>query len=174
VLIGVAPALLLPALLRATAMLLPPGTLAPAATVSLDGVAGISGVAAALVLLAALVALGRRLTLRGRTVAAAPTWACAYASPGARMQYTASSYAAPLLRAFGPSSGSREERTAGSFRTVSRDLVLDLLGRPLWQRITRSAAEIRILHSGAIRWYLLYTIVCLLGLLLYLRFMASA
>jgi hypothetical protein len=89
------------------------------------------------------------------------------------MQYTASSYAAPLLATFGPGSGSRQERTANAFRTVPRDVVLDLVGRPLWQRITRSAAEIRILHSGAIRWYLLYTIVCLLGLLVYLRVMAA-
>jgi hypothetical protein len=31
----------------------------------------------------------------------------------------------------------------------------------------------RVLQSGGLRWYLLYTIVCLLGLLLYLRFMAG-
>ncbi len=167
--IGVAPVVLLPALGRAAAPLLPPGVSAAALLVPAHDVLVISWVAAALVGLGLAVTLARAITLRGRAHASAATWGCGYAAPTPRMQYTASSYAAPLLQAFGAGSGSRVECAPGAFRTVPRDLVLDLVGRPLWRRLTRAAEDIRILQSGAIRWYLLYTIVCLLALLVYLR-----
>jgi len=86
------------------------------------------------------------------------------------MQYTASSYASPLLAAFGPVSGIRQVRTQASFHTRAIEPVLDLLGRPLWSRVVAAAVRLRPLQAGTMRWYLLYAILCLLGLLLYLQF----
>ncbi len=54
-----------------------------------------------LLAIGALAALRRRL-LAGRAVETAVTWDCGYAQPTARMQYTASSFAAPLLESFQP------------------------------------------------------------------------
>ena len=58
--------------------------------------------ALALLAAVALAVLARRLLLRGRTVTAAPTWGCGYAAPSPRMQYTASSFAQPLVDLFRP------------------------------------------------------------------------
>ena len=51
--------------------------------------------------LVGVVAGVRWLVLRRRTVARACTWDCGYARPNARMQYTASSFAQPLVEFFG-------------------------------------------------------------------------
>ena len=50
---------------------------------------------------AALAAL-RAALLRGRAVRAAHTWACGYARPSPSMQYTAASFASPLVQVFAP------------------------------------------------------------------------
>ena len=171
IVIGVAPALFVPAAVRTAGLIVPP----------FDGNAGalgapgdpllLSALAAAMLGVAALIWAGRRMTLAGSTRRSSATWGCAYAGASGRMQYTASSYASPLLATFGPASGLREVRTPASFRTHAIEVVLDQLGRPLWKRVVAAATRLRPLQSGSVRWYLLYAILCLLGLLLYLRFM---
>ena len=47
-----------------------------------------------------LLAVVRRRLLAGRQVERGPTWDCGYAAPTPRMQYTASSFASPLLLLF--------------------------------------------------------------------------
>jgi hydrogenase-4 component B len=100
--------------------------------------------------------------------APAPTWGCAYPTASPRMQYTAGSFANPILHAFGPLAGVREERTRSSFRVHSFDLVFDDLGRPLWRWIQSFSARLRFLQAGPIRWYLLYFVFTLVILLIYL------
>ena len=65
----------------------------------------------------------------------------------------------------------RETRTPVSFHTHAIEPVLDLVGRPLWERLVGAATRLRSLQATSLRWYLLYSILCLLGLLLYIRFM---
>jgi hydrogenase-4 component B len=98
----------------------------------------------------------------------AETWACAYPRVTSRMQYSASSYAASLLAAFGPLSGSQVVRHRGSLEVHGADPVIDRMGRPLWDRVQRAAFALRVLQTGRLRWYLLYLIFSLLALLLYL------
>jgi hypothetical protein len=62
----------------------------------------VNTVALTLILLIALFASVRRLLLRGRVIAASPTWDCGYIAPNERMQYSAASFSQPaafLLRA---------------------------------------------------------------------------
>ncbi len=132
--------------------------------------AALSRVALMALTLAVLCALlwlirGRRLTRL--PVASAGTWACAGAPPTPRMQYTASSYAAPLLGAFRPLAGLRTHADGGRFHTHPIDLVFDGLVFPAWRRVGRMAQEARFLQAGRLRWYLLYVILTLLALLLY-------
>jgi formate hydrogenlyase subunit 3/multisubunit Na+/H+ antiporter MnhD subunit len=174
VIIGVAPALLFPALLRAAAALMPEGVAAADAEQLMQGVPVISVVAVALIGAGALAWLARAWTLRGKPARREATWGCGFPAPTSRMQYTASSYAAPLLASFGPAAGSDEVRTPASFASHPHDLVLDGVGRPLWQRVVAAAGEMRFLHAGGMRWYLFYTVLTLLGLLLYIRFMGAA
>jgi hydrogenase-4 component B len=119
-------------------------------------------------LLCMLLWLGRSRRLTRLSVAAAGTWACGGAPLTARMQYTASSYAAPLLGAFGPLAGVRTDVHAGSVHTHPIDLVLDGLVLPAWRRVGRMAQEARFLQAGRLRWYLVYVILTVLALLFYI------
>ena len=166
--IGVAPAWIAPPIARTAAFLLPQLD-AVAAPAALGSALPLTSLAAVLL---ALVGIGwavRTLALARRARRAAPTWGCAYAGASGRMQYTASSYAAPLLAAFGAVAGVREVRTRTSFHTRAIEPILDRLGRPLWSRVVAAAVGLRPLQAGRMRRYLVYAILCLLGLLAYLR-----
>ncbi|MEO8140810.1 MAG: proton-conducting transporter membrane subunit [Gemmatimonadota bacterium] len=98
----------------------------------------------------------------------APTWACAAPWATPRMQYSASSYAAPLLVAFGPVAGVREHRDTDAYRTHAVDLVQDAAVLPLWRELSRVSVRLRAVHGGRLRWYLLWVVFTLLALLYYL------
>ncbi|MEW5918203.1 MAG: proton-conducting transporter membrane subunit, partial [Gemmatimonadota bacterium] len=121
-------------------------------------------------LILALVAgwLLMRALRRRRSVRLAETWGCGYDMPNARMQYTASSYAAPLLSAFGKLSGVRTDASERAFHTTPRDLVLDGIGLPLWESIRRTALRMRALQQGRLYVYLIYVLAALLALLIFL------
>jgi formate hydrogenlyase subunit 3/multisubunit Na+/H+ antiporter MnhD subunit len=133
-----------------------------------SGAAWIGGIAIALYVLTALGWLVRRNMLRQRAARVVDTWACGYGAPTTRMQYTASSFAAPLLSAFGGLSGSREERTARSFATHPLDLVLDRVVTPAWSIVRRAALRLRPMQQGRLHAYLMYVMVTLVALLVYM------
>jgi fumarate reductase subunit D len=81
------------------------------------------------------------------------------------MQYTASSFGAPLLNAFGAVAAPRPNRTADAFTTDPRDKILMLLVMPGWAGIRRMAGALRPLQQGRVTRYLLYIIVTVLLLL---------
>ena len=128
----------------------------------------VSLLALGLIALAVLLWLARGRALARSAVETAPTWACAGAALTPRMQYTASSYAAPLLSAFQPAAGVAVQLDATAFHTHPIDLVLDGVVFPAWRRIGRVAREARLLQAGRLRWYLVYVILTLLALLIYL------
>jgi hydrogenase-4 component B len=167
--IGVAPALVVPSALRAAAGLLADPSSAP--SLPLQGLTAVSGLALGLLLLTAFLWLLRRTAAREPRLA--PTWGCGYPAPSARMQYTASSYAAGLLSFFGPLSGTRREPGPHTLHVHAADPVLDQLGRPVWHLVSRWALRLRRLQTGRIFWYLLYVIITLVGLLLYLWFVRA-
>jgi hypothetical protein len=84
------------------------------------------------------------------------------------MQYTGSSYAAPLLSAFGPLAGTRTMRTADSFHSSAADPVQDGAVLPAWRLLGRTSVLLRGMQGGRLRWYLLSVILTLLALLIYL------
>ena len=120
-----------------------------------------------LALIAGLLLVRRWLPVLG-SQRLAPTWACAAPALSPRMQYTASSYAALLLGAYGPLSGVRTSRTAGSFRSSAADPVQDWVVLPAWRRLGAASLRLRALQGGKLRWYLLSVIFTLLALLFYL------
>ena len=115
----------------------------------ISGASAISLMALATLAVAAVLWLLRRASLRGQIVRHEPTWGCAYDTPTPRMQYTASSFAAPLLSVFGPLSGIRVERSAGSVRTHPVDLVLDGVALPALEGCTRATAACAPCSRGA-------------------------
>jgi hydrogenase-4 component B len=165
--IGLFPAVVVPSALRAASAVLGGGTPPSAGAALLSaGTATISLVAVSLLLLAAAIwglrALGRPPAVVRNT------WSCGYEPVTSRMQYTASGYAASLLGAFGPLSGSRVVAEPGSLEVHAADPILDHIGRRLWGWIRRSANSLRRLQMGRMLWYLLYVISALVGLLIYL------
>ena len=162
-----APAALLAGLERpdAASLLGPTGS-------SLGRVALISGAAAALVVV--LVVL-RALLLSRREVRKAVTWDCGYAKPTARMQYTASSFAAPLLGMFRrlfPSAAQTAAPTElfpadGRFDTDHRDAIEHRVVRPVFDAVARIASPLRRLQHGRLRWYVLYIALALVALLVW-------
>jgi hydrogenase-4 component B len=109
-----------------------------------------------------------RLASRRRTQTSSETWGCGYERPSVRMQYTAASFAAPLLAAYGPSAGVQVTREHGAFHTHPLDLVLDKLVLPLWTRLRNWAISVRPIQQGRLWVYLLYLLGALVALLLYL------
>jgi NADH:ubiquinone oxidoreductase subunit 5 (subunit L)/multisubunit Na+/H+ antiporter MnhA subunit len=124
------------------------GTLAAALGAAVAGVAGVRSV------------LARRIA-----PALAATWGCAYPRPSARMQYTASSFGAPLLAAFGSLVKPREVVAPDAFATIPDDPVLSRVAGPVWARVRTAAAALRPLQQGRVTTYLQYIVVTLLVLL---------
>ncbi len=135
-------------------------------------------VAVALILvgLLLLLALFRKRMLLRRPVGKGVTWDCGYVAPTARMQYTASSFAQPLLDLFGPLLGTSERTSppAGtfpckaSFASVTPDAFLRGVFLPGFAGMARGLAWFRRLQEGRVQVYVLYIAVTLLVLLVWL------
>lgn len=110
----------------------------------------------------------RHAFLRRRIVRYDTTWTCGYSATTPRMQYTAASFASPLLDVFGRLSGTRVERSPLSVHTRAVDLVLDGMTVPLWRALQRTALRLRAIQQGRLHVYLIYVLAALLVLLGYL------
>ena len=138
-----------------------------------DDVTRVGGLGLALLLSSAFVWLARRRQGASRPVACTETWACAGTEVTPRMQYTASSFASPLLAPLRPVAGLRELRGPTSFHAHPFDLLLDGLVLPAWRQVGRLAREARVIQGGRLSWYLLYVIITVIGLLAYLTTFAG-
>lgn len=136
----------------------------------------LAAVAAALAFIIGCLVLLRFALLRRNGKRDHGTWACGFAYSTPRMQYTATSFADPVLHVFRgvlrPRSV-REERLSGRFllemryETHIRDLFENGLYLPIYRLFLRLAFLARRLHTGHIHLYLGYilgTVVILLVL----------
>jgi len=128
----------------------------------------VSVVALLVIVLLGAAWLARGALMRRRAIRAGDTWACGYPLGTARMQYTASSFAAPLLSTFGRASGVVVHQTAEAFHTEPVDLVLDRAAILAWHRVRRAALRLRPIQQGRLYLYLLYVMAALVVLLAYL------
>jgi len=170
VLIGCLPVAVLPPMILAggfvAGVAVPPSEAGVMA--AMVGAKEISIIAAVLALIAASIWLILQRLRRNVQVRHSETWSCAYALPTVRMQYTASSFAAPLLGIFGSLSGVRAHKGASVFHSEPVDLVLDRAVVPWWAAIERAALRLRPMQQGPLSRYLIYvigTVVALLGYL---------
>ena len=129
----------------------------------------------ALLMLTTVLAIVRRVLLRKRNVTAAGTWDCGYLYPTARMQYTALSFAEPLVSFFRPLLRTRVEGIAplglfpgpSALHTHTPDAPTELVVTPLFRGIAWLAKQGRWLQHGRVQLYVLYIAVTLLALLLW-------
>jgi hydrogenase-4 component B len=143
-----------------------------------DAVPGISNVLRVTAIFAAITAClawlrGRLLAHRGVTQGS--TWGCAYDVPTARMQYTAASFASPLLAPFDAVFATRVHRDGPSgyfpvhahFERHRGDVTADHVFVPAMRRGVRLLGRLHVLQQGRIQAYLVYILAVLIGLLVW-------
>jgi hypothetical protein len=141
---------------------------------TVDGLAELGVALAVLVAIAAAAALARVALLRGRTRRRAVTWDCGYASPTARMQYTASSFAEPVLEPFAPLLRSRiaAAHPQGYCPADARyEEHVEESGAGFAARLATAIAEtlsrVTVLQLGRLQFYLLYMLLTLIAALVW-------
>ncbi len=125
-----------------------------------------------ILLLAAIAGL-RHLLLSRRHVGKALTWDCGYAAPTVRMQYTASSFAQPVLELFGFFLRTKKNITipdtyfpsASHFESHTPDIGADGIYKPIFRTTISFFKQMKIVQEGRIHLYVLYLVVTLLILL---------
>ncbi len=134
----------------------------------MPGVGKVALYAGALAAVLAAFAAGRAWLLRRRPVRFGPTWSCGFDAIPTSMQYTASSFAAPLTSLFGHMAGIEEHRGATVFHSEPRDLILDRGVVGAWRTIHGAALRLRPMQHGRLHIYLLYLVGGVLACLAYL------
>ena len=175
VVIGLGPALFLPVIARAVRGWAPELAADIGPIASLEWLSVANGLLLGLVLGAAVwLAWRARRSLTTRDVG---TWDCGYAAPSARMQYTASSFAATIVGLFAFVLRPKTERPvldepfprAARFHTSVPDGVLDRLLLPGLARAGLLMARARRATQGSVHAYLLYMLVAVIAALLWWR-----
>jgi len=170
VVIGVVPWVALPPAARVAGLVagMPPEAVTQLTAAALDGARRITTIAVLLLGLGGAATLARAFALRRAGTAVDQTWACGYATPTARTQYSASSFAAPLIGLFGPLAGVAVHRAATGFATHPANLVLDRVLAPMWRGLRKAGGRLRPIQQGRLQLYLLYIVATVSALLLYL------
>ncbi|MBI5149823.1 MAG: hydrogenase [Candidatus Omnitrophica bacterium] len=123
----------------------------------------------------AVLTLFKRISMRFLPVAKAPTWGCGYSVPTARMQYTAASFAQPLLDIFRNVLGYQVKgnKPKGYFPVEGKissrvtEASEDFIFRPAFELIKSVSARLKIIQSGYTQLYLFYIFAFLLILLIW-------
>jgi hydrogenase-4 component B len=172
VVLGVAPILAL-ALITPPVLELTGSDAAPPDTVA--GIATIGRVTLVFVAAAASLAWLRKRLLSGQSVRRGATWGCAYDAATPRMQYSAASFASPLLAPFEAIFVTRVHREGPSgyfparahFERHYGDATQDRVFVPGIRRGVRILGRLHVLQQGRIQAYLVYIMAVLIGLLVW-------
>jgi formate hydrogenlyase subunit 3/multisubunit Na+/H+ antiporter MnhD subunit len=119
--------------------------------------------------------LWRKYLLNKRQVGKAVTWDCGYLAPNARMQYTSSSYAQPLvdLNCYILRTRKDVQKPDGYFPQTARflshtlDTAMQKLYRPMFEVIARLFNKLMWLQHGYLHIYMLYLVITLLSLFVF-------
>jgi hydrogenase-4 component B len=127
----------------------------------------------ALLALIALIALLRKGLLHGRIIRQAGVWDCGYIKPTARMQYTASSFAQPIIDLFNVFQHGRKRfkppqgyfPATAFFETETLDTSQEGVYRPIFETMERMLSKLKVMQHGRIQLYVLYIVLTLIALL---------
>ncbi len=171
--IGLAPGRFAPVLERAVWTWADPSVDSPARLVLLAPLREVTQVG--IVLLGSLFVVGGLLArvTRGALVSSQATWACGYAAPSPRMQYTSSSFAQMLVGMYGWILRPRVRRPDplpnfpqnAEFHSTVPDAVLDELAIPGFRFAAWAFSWFRVFQQGTMQLYILYIFIALIVLL---------
>jgi NADH:ubiquinone oxidoreductase subunit 5 (subunit L)/multisubunit Na+/H+ antiporter MnhA subunit len=127
-----------------------------------------------LIAIAAVAVLVRRTLLSRRVARQDETWGCGYSFPSPKMQYTASSFAQPIVDLFRPVLRTQKHPVplsgyfpeSARFESTTPDLGKENVYVPVFSGIERMLSKIRILQQGRSQIYVSYMVLVLLFLLL--------
>lgn len=127
------------------------------------------------VLIFVILALMRKFLTKDYPVKLKETWGCAYTQVTSRMQYTASSFARPILKIFRSILFFKVEtvKFKGYFpskiklSSSVKDASQDLIFRPLFYMIKRFSRKLKWIQSGHTQIYVLYILFLLVILLIW-------
>ena len=148
------------------------GTLAPAIT----SLAMISRVGLGLILLICVLGLVRNRWMQQKIVEESATWDCGYVAGTPRIQYTASSFAHPIVSMFDAALYPEKSLKADealfpgvfSYRSRFRDIFMHHVYRPLFFLVERAALSLHWLQRGYNQLYVLYIVITLIVLLFWM------
>jgi len=135
----------------------------------------ITGGSLILMILLALLIWIRYTLLSRREIGKSVTWDCGYAAPSARMQYTASSYAQPIIHLFQIFLRTEKHLTmtgdyfpsSAHFKTHTHDVSREQMYKPVFTEIGKMFSRLKVLQQGRIQVYVLYVVGALLVLLIW-------
>jgi NADH:ubiquinone oxidoreductase subunit 5 (subunit L)/multisubunit Na+/H+ antiporter MnhA subunit len=115
----------------------------------------------------------RSILISRHSVGKSVTWDCGYAAPTPRMQYTASSFAQPVIDLFQFFLRTKKNTTisdsyfpaAANFETHTLDTSRESIYKPLYKVIGRFFQRMQVVQEGRIHIYVLYIVFTLLILL---------
>jgi len=125
--------------------------------------------------LSALLLVLRTRLLRNKPVSESVTWDCGYAAPTARMQYTASSYADPVVRLFKLFLQTRRKFVSpkglfpekSSFSSATPDFYRERMYRPAFNATEKFLTRFQWLQHGRLNLYILCIMVTLIVILVW-------
>lgn len=141
--------------------------------VARDLLRGIVTATGSLLAVALVLAFVRRQLLRGREVTESGTWGCGFYLPDASMQYTASSFAQPLVDLIAPLLRMRKHivRPMGLFPnaallwTESPDVGREKFYAPVFRAVASVILRLRWVQHGRLHLYVLYIAITIVLLL---------
>jgi formate hydrogenlyase subunit 3/multisubunit Na+/H+ antiporter MnhD subunit len=171
--IGLAAPAMIRLILPAVVQILPPDMKAAFPEMIPGLLTRISLAALFLILLIACFTLIRRTLLARRSVRQTVTWDCGYAFPTSRMQYTASSFAQPIVAMFKlvlrPRNVLHEPRglfpERADFHTHTDDIFIQRIFAPVVRFIGFLAHGFHRLQPGRTHLYIAYIVITILALL---------
>ena len=153
-----------------------PSSITPQIPIQVPEISGwISLIALILIVFTILTGMLRWILLRHRSVGETGTWDCGYATPSARMQYTASSFAQPILKMLQPILRTPSDLkspeglfpTEAHFHTHTDEVFMRGFYRPVVWAFAKLSIYFRNVQHGRTHLYVLYIVLTLLFLLIW-------
>jgi formate hydrogenlyase subunit 3/multisubunit Na+/H+ antiporter MnhD subunit len=117
----------------------------------------------------------RKKMLSAEKIKIAPTWGCGYARPDTKMQYTASSFAQPLVDTFKMILRTKKTTeqirklfpSKGQFESSTPEVSREYLYEPIYKAVYLMLGRLRWLQQGNIQLYILYIAITLIVLIIW-------